>query len=45
VIDGSVNDDDTRALRALNAKAAQDDRVEIALLPLCDGLLIARKRE
>jgi predicted O-methyltransferase YrrM len=44
VVDASIDDDATRALRALNAKAARDERVQIALLPLCDGLLVARKR-
>jgi len=44
VLDASTNDPETRALRALNAKAARDDRVDVALVPICDGLLIARKR-
>jgi predicted O-methyltransferase YrrM len=44
VIDPSDNDVDTAALRALVAKAGKDERVDVSLLPLCDGLLIARKR-
>ncbi len=44
VLDGSQNDADTQALRALNSKAGRDQRVDVALLPVCDGLLIARKR-
>ncbi|MGH6989162.1 MAG: class I SAM-dependent methyltransferase [Stellaceae bacterium] len=35
---------DTRALRALNDKIAKDDRVDVAMLPLGDGLTLARKR-
>ena len=44
VLDASTTDRDTQALRALNAKAGQDQRVDVALVPVCDGLLIARKR-
>jgi caffeoyl-CoA O-methyltransferase len=44
VLDASTSDPDTQALRALNAKAARDERVDVALVPVCDGLLIARKR-
>ncbi|HEY1867508.1 MAG TPA: class I SAM-dependent methyltransferase [Candidatus Cybelea sp.] len=44
VLDASTSDPDTQALHALNAKAGRDERVDVALLPVCDGLLIARKR-
>jgi predicted O-methyltransferase YrrM len=44
VLDASTTDADTQALRALNAKAGDDERVDVALLPVCDGILIARKR-
>jgi predicted O-methyltransferase YrrM len=44
VLDASDTDPDTLALRALNAKAGRDERVDAALVPVCDGLLIARKR-
>ena len=44
VANPAVNDADTCALRALAFKAANDDRVEVALVPMCDGILIARKR-
>jgi predicted O-methyltransferase YrrM len=44
VVDAATTDPSTLALRALNAKAADDARVEATLLPLCDGLLIVRKR-
>jgi len=47
--DGSVADEsdqspDTRAIRALNAKVHRDDRVSISLIPIGDGLMLARKR-
>ncbi len=44
VADPSANDPDTAALRALNAKAGRDERVDVSLVPTCDGILIARKR-
>lgn len=44
VIDPSDNDADTQALREVSLRAGRDDRVEAVLLPVCDGLLVARKR-
>lgn len=44
VADPTVNDDDTRALRALNAKLHRDERVDLAMLTVADGLTLARKR-
>jgi O-methyltransferase len=41
--DASVNDADTVAIRALNAKVHADARVELAFLPFADGLTLARK--
>ncbi len=38
------DDVDTRAIRALNAKIRDDQRVSCALLPVGDGLTLARKR-
>src|SRR5689334_22402798 len=38
------NDEDTRAIRALNEKVRSDDRVTLALVPIGDGLTLARKR-
>jgi predicted O-methyltransferase YrrM len=43
VIDPLDNDEATVALRRLNAKLSDDPRVDVSLIPLCDGLLIARK--
>lgn len=46
--DGKVvqneQDDTTRALRAFNELVHRDDRVENLLLPLRDGLMMARKK-
>ena len=44
VVDKNEHDEDTDALRALNAKAGKDERVDVALLSVGDGILIARKR-
>ncbi len=44
VADPKIDDGDTRALRALAHKAGHDERVDVALVPMCDGILIARKR-
>ena len=44
VADAAVNDDDTLALRNLNAKLHQDDRIDLAIVPIGDGLTMARKR-
>lgn len=39
-----AEDDDTRALQALNDKLHRDQRIDLALLPIGDGLTLARKR-
>jgi len=44
VIDGSVTDDNTNAIRAFNDMVAADDRVDTVLLPISDGLTLVRKR-
>lgn len=44
VLDESAEDDDTVALRAFNDALAADDRVDVVVLPLADGLTVARKR-
>jgi predicted O-methyltransferase YrrM len=45
VSDLSVQDEDTRALRALNETIHTDERVDVSLIPIGDGLTLARKRE
>jgi caffeoyl-CoA O-methyltransferase len=44
VADASVTDAETEAIRALNLKVRDDDRVEACLLTVGDGVLLARKR-
>jgi predicted O-methyltransferase YrrM len=45
VADPAKQDADTTSIRALNAKILADDRVEICLVPICDGLTMARKTD
>jgi predicted O-methyltransferase YrrM len=44
VADASVQDAQTRALRDLNAKIRDDERVDCCLLTVADGIMLARKR-
>lgn len=44
VVDESVQDDATRAIRAYNDHAAADDRVEGVILPIGDGVFLLRRR-
>jgi predicted O-methyltransferase YrrM len=44
VANPQVTDDDTKAIRALNDAIASDDRVDVAMTPLADGLTLARVR-
>ena len=44
VADPGVQDPDTSAIRALNAKIATDPRVEACLLTVGDGVMVARKK-
>jgi predicted O-methyltransferase YrrM len=44
VADPLKNDEDTSALRALNAKIMADARVDLVMVPICDGVTIARKK-
>jgi predicted O-methyltransferase YrrM len=44
VADPDVNDPDTNAIRALNDRVHRDGRVDASLVPIGDGLLLARKR-
>jgi caffeoyl-CoA O-methyltransferase len=43
IVDDSLDDENTAALRAFNDKVAVDSRVEVVMLPAFDGLTIARK--
>ncbi len=44
VADPNKMDPDTNAIRALNAKLHGDQRVSLSLLPVSDGITLARKR-
>jgi len=44
VIDPSVNDADTRAIRAFNESLHNDERVWLSMLPIRDGLTLACKK-
>ncbi len=44
VVDEADTDGDTRAIRAFNDHVAADDRVEVAILAVGDGLTLARVR-
>ncbi|HEY2811829.1 MAG TPA: class I SAM-dependent methyltransferase [Acidimicrobiales bacterium] len=44
IIDDADTSDDTVALRAFNDRLASDDRVDVVMLPIGDGLTLARKK-
>ena len=44
VADPARNDDDTEAIRAFNLALADDPRISLSLVPIGDGLTMARKR-
>jgi len=44
VADPSDTDPSTEAIRELNLRIANDDRVDVAMLPVADGLTVARIR-
>lgn len=44
VVNADSNNTAVRSIRALNAKAHRDPRVSVSLIPVGDGLLLARKR-
>jgi len=43
VIDDSIQDSSTKAIRKFNKKLYQDERVSISMVPIGDGLTLARK--
>jgi predicted O-methyltransferase YrrM len=43
VVNPDANDDNTKAIKAFNDKLAADTRVEKVMLPISDGLTIARR--
>jgi len=44
VVDPSADDENTLAIKAFNDKLAADDRFDVVMLPISDGLTVARKR-
>ena len=44
VSNDGINDVDTKSIRALNDKLYQDERIELSLVPIGDGLTLAMKR-
>lgn len=44
VADRAIQDKRTQAIRSFNQKVHQDDRVDITLVPIADGLTLIRKR-
>lgn len=44
VADPTADDESVRVIRALNAKIAGDERVDVVMLPIADGLTLARVR-
>ena len=44
VVDPARDDEDTEAIRAFNQARAGDPRISLSLVPIGDGLTLARKR-
>ncbi|RAL22874.1 SAM-dependent methyltransferase [Lujinxingia litoralis] len=44
VADSSAHDPDTQAIRALNEKIHADDRIDLSVVPIGDGVALCRKR-
>lgn len=45
VLDPAADDDDTEALRVLNDRIVADDRVDVVMLSVGDGLTLVRRRQ
>jgi len=45
VADPSVTDESTVAIRELNARVAGDERVDLVMVPIADGITLARVRD
>jgi O-methyltransferase len=44
VVDPTAQDADTRGVRTVNRKLLDDERVDLSMLPMADGVTLARKR-
>ena len=44
VIDPAVDDADTKSIREFNRLLLKDERIDVSLVPIADGLTLARKR-
>ncbi|OCQ94835.1 SAM-dependent methyltransferase [Nostoc sp. MBR 210] len=44
VVQSELQDSSTTAIREFNSKLAQDDRIDVSLIAIADGLTLARKR-
>lgn len=44
VADGEARDPDTEAIRELNGALHRDERVDLSLIPMADGITLVRKR-
>ncbi len=44
VADADTESEGTRAIRVLNARLHADDRIDLSMIPVADGLTLARKR-
>ncbi|GLZ27947.1 O-methyltransferase [Lentzea sp. NBRC 105346] len=44
VVDADANDADTETIRKVNAQLRNDERVDLVLLPIADGVTLLRKR-